>query len=106
MRLASLPLVSTRSSSWVLCLLPMGLRGTLAWWTGLCPGGSQAGPTGLCWSPCSRAAMQGEGQGGQQAERCRPSQLSCQTGAANAEPDIGNRFNQLPKRPICCLGCV
>lgn len=27
-------------------------------------------------------------------------------GAAKAEPDIGNRFNQLPERPICCLGFV
>lgn len=52
------------------------------------------------------AATPGEGQGGQQAERCRPSQLSCQTGGASAEPDIGNRFHQLPARPICCLGCV
>lgn len=35
-----------------------------------------------------------------------PASFPVRRAAANAEPDIGNRFNQLPGRPICCLGCV
>ena len=51
-------------------------------------------------------AAPGGGEEGQQAEPCRaqPAFLSdrrCQYGARHR-----NRFNQLPERPICCLGRV
>lgn len=48
--------------------------------------------------------MQGEGQGGQQAEQSRPSQLSCQTGAANSEPDIRTGLTNYPSAPSAVWG--
>lgn len=67
-------------------------------------GGSQAGPRGLSQAPAPGQPCKGEGQGGQQAERSRPSQLSCQTGAANAEPDIGTGLTNYPGAPSAVWG--
>ena len=65
--------------------------------------GAGPGLTGL-----SGGAVQGSPPGrGREASRLSgagPSQLSRQTGAARAEPDTGNRFNQLPSAPSAVWG--
>lgn len=83
--------------SQVLRLLPTGRQAAVA--ISVQEGAPQASP-----GPCSRAAAQGEGQGGQQAERCRPSQLSCQTALPRRSQTSGTGLTNYPSAPSAVWG--